>query len=141
MKITRKKPKISLSPREQLTYQHRCATRLHKLFPQVERLRIELIFDDANGRLPTPSPQLHTLYAAAPAFFRFSCPCADCDGDFDLTEAVTNLVSDIAAHPRHAAPGGILFCRGARFRHHAVHHVGCSMQVRFQLHSDLRLTA
>lgn len=139
--ITRKKPKISLSAREQLTFQHRSAARLQKLFPQVERLRIELIFDDTNGRLPPPSPQLHTLYAAAPAFFRFSCPCADCDGDFDLTEAVTRLLSGIDACSHPEAPSGILSCPGARFRHNAGHHVDCSMQVRFRLHSDLRLAA
>ena len=67
---------------------------LRDVFPDVDQLRIELIFNDTSAY--TPSPQLHTLYPAAPAFFRFACPCADCDGDFDLTGAVASLIESTA---------------------------------------------
>jgi len=139
--VPRRKPNGTLPHREQLICQHLCAVPLHELFPQIERLRIELIFDDPNARSPPPSAQLHTLYAAAPAFFRFACPCADCDGDFDLTEAVTTLITGAAGRKRSVSLGGDLACRGVRFRDHAVHQAGCSMRLRFQLHSEPRVTA
>jgi len=58
----------------------------------VGQLRIELVFDDVNAH--RPSPQQHTLFPAAAAFYRFVCPCTDCDGDFDLKPAVTALLKN-----------------------------------------------
>src|SRR5580693_8139140 len=80
---TRKSSKIS--GRERLMLERTRSAPLREMFPDVDQLRIELVFDDASAFIP--SPQLHTLYPAAAAFFRFACPCADCDGDFDLSGA------------------------------------------------------
>jgi hypothetical protein len=80
---------------------------MRQAFPQFEQLRVELAFGDTRS-LPL-SPQVHTLYPAAAAFFRFACPCADCDGDFDLAEAVTALAKSGALTSR-----GRLACNGNR---------------------------
>ena len=37
--------------------------------------------------------QLHTLFPSANAFFRFACPCAECDGEFDLTTTIKTLAA------------------------------------------------
>lgn len=125
----------TLSRREQLTSEHLRAEPLRKLFPEIDQLRIELVFHDPKTEL-APSPQLHTLFAAAPAFFRFACPCADCDGDFDLTDAVTTLMTNPAGRKRVAT--GQLFCAGVRFRDHTLLHSSCGMQLSFQLLFELR---
>ena len=111
------------------------AARLRALFPQIEQLRIDLVFSDPNARSP-PSPQRHTLYSSAPAFFRFACPCADCDGDFDLTAAVTSLITNPPERTRADTLDGHLSCQGLRFRDHAVYQTSCPMQLSFQLHFE-----
>jgi hypothetical protein len=134
--VPRKKTNGTIPHREQLLGLYMGAATLHQLFPQIGQLRIELTFDDPNGRIPPPSSQAHTLFAAAPAFFRFACPCADCDGDFDLTEAVTSLVTGSTGRKRAVSLGGHLACCGVRFRDHAVHQAACSMRLNFQLLSE-----
>lgn len=118
--------------------EHLRADPLRKLFPEVQQLRIELFFSDTKTHLAQPSPQLHTLFAAAPAFFRFSCPCADCDGDFDLTDAVTTAITSQAGRKRPASLTGHLSCQGVRFRGHAVLQSSCPIQLSFQLLSEPR---
>jgi hypothetical protein len=125
-----------LPRRAQLMNEHLRADSLSKLFPEIEQLRIELVFNDPNARSPPPSPQLRTLYAAAPAFFRFACPCADCDGVFDLTEAVTTLITTGAGPKAVARFDGCLSCLGVRFRDRAVHQIGCQMKLSFRLCSE-----
>lgn len=125
-----------LPRRAQLMNEHLRAESLSKIFPDIEHLRIELVFNDPNARSPPPSPQQRTLYAAAPAFFRFACPCADCDGVFDLTDAVTTLMTTGAAPKRVASVDGSLSCHGVRFRDHAAHHIGCQMKLSFRLRSE-----
>jgi hypothetical protein len=116
--------------------EHVRAEPLRKLFPQIQQLRIELFFTDPKTHFPQPSSQLRTLFAAAPAFFRFSCPCADCDGDFDLTDAVTAMITGPTGRKRAASITGQLSCQGVRFRDHAVLHTGCAMQLNFQVLSE-----
>jgi hypothetical protein len=142
MRITvRKRPSGAPPRREQLMNERLRAATVHKLFPRVEQLRIELVFHDPMTRLPSPSPQLHTLYSTASAFFRFACPCADCDGDFDLTDAVTSLVTNSSPRQGPGVVSGCLDCHGVRFGHHDVLKTGCRMQLNFQLISELRRTA
>jgi len=86
------------------------AAAIRRVFPQVRQLRIELTFSDS--RAHTPSPQVHTLYPAAPAFFRFACPCADCDGYFDLTAALDAQLGGLA-NVRARAQGSMR-CEGKR---------------------------
>ena len=82
MRITARKSS-KITGRERLMSERTRSAPLRDVFPNVDQLRIELVFNDASAFIP--SPQLHTLYPAASAFFRFACPCADCDGDFDLS--------------------------------------------------------
>ncbi len=121
--------------------EHLRAAALSKVFPEIEQLRIQLVFNDPNARSQPPSPQLRTLYSAAPAFFRFACPCADCDGDFDLTDVVTTLISSGAGRARASSIDGHLSCHGVRFRDHPVHQTRCQMQLSFQLRTEPRRTA
>lgn len=76
-------------------------------FPEVERLRLELNFVESEG--PSPVRQLHELFPAAAAVLEFSCPHGDCDGLFDITERVANLLREGAS-----AGAGVFECRGAR---------------------------
>ena len=138
MRIAARKASNGPVPRrEQLMSEHQRAATLRNLFPEIEELRIELVFRDPAARAP-PSPQLHTLYSAATAFFRFACPCADCDGDFDLTDAVTTLVANSAGRKRASSISGQLSCQGMRFRDHGTHQASCSMQLSYQIHSKAR---
>ena len=141
MKLAARKTANGILPRrEQLMNEHLRADPLRKLFPEIEQLRIELLFHDPETDLPPPSPQLRTLFSAAPAFFRFACPCADCDGDFDLTDAVATLIAKSAGRKRAASFTGQLVCHGVRFRDRAVHQSSCSMQLSFQLLVEPRRT-
>jgi len=103
------------------------AATMRAVFPQVGQLRIELTFSDS--RADAPSPQVHTLYPAARAFFRFACPCSDCEGDFDLTPAVTQLLNGAPARQR--ALERVMPCEGAHFRGPLV--AACPMGLKFRL--------
>lgn len=85
-------------------------------FPEVNVIHVALDFTDPSGH--APSPQRHSLYPAARAFFRFACPCADCDGDFNLSAAVTELVKvGTSAKPKTGrAVTGRTLCHGTRWR-------------------------
>ena len=137
----RKNQNGPLPSREQLVVEHLRASPLRKLFPQIEQLRIELVFSDPSTHLPPPSSQRHTLFAAAPAFFRFACPCADCDGAFDLTEAVTSLMAETGSRKRANALGGQVSCHGMRFRNHAAYQARCAIHLDFQLLYEPRRAA
>jgi hypothetical protein len=80
---------------------------LRVAFPQVERLRIELSFEDRTSS--NPAAQVHMLYPPARAFFTYPCPHSDCDGEFQLEGTVRRAVSDST----HTAQGSLL-CGGAR---------------------------
>lgn len=109
---------------------------LRDLSPEIERLRIQLVFSNPKAQSAQPSSQLRTLFPSAPAFFRFSCPCADCDGDFDLTSAVSSLITNLAGHKHVASFAGQLSCHGVQFRDYAGLQTPCPMQLSFQLLSE-----
>jgi hypothetical protein len=92
---------------EQLRRDRAAAVLLRNAFPSVQHLRIELKFQAHGASAPTP--QSHVLYPPARAFFEFSCPYSDCDGQFDLGGAVKAALADVA----HQASGE-LECRGSR---------------------------
>jgi len=105
---------------------------LRQVFPDVGQLRIELVFDDLNAH--RPSPQQHTLFPAAAAFYRFVCPCTDCDGDFDLKPAVTALLKNATWRKQDSLTStGKLSCDGVRIRDRATEHKACSIQLTFKL--------
>ncbi len=83
------------------------ALKLRSAYPEIQQIRFDLEFQ-GNGA-NTPAPQSHVLHPPAQAFFTFSCPHSDCDGQFNLTDAV-----DAArAEPSHRAEG-VLECSGVR---------------------------
>ena len=131
MRITARKSS-KITGRERLMNERTRSAPLREVFPNVDQLRIELVFNDASAFIP--SPQLHTLYPAASAFFRFACPCADCDGDFDLTDAVASLLLESSAGRRRidASSTGRMDCQGVRLRDMAGQKV-CPMQLSFRL--------
>jgi hypothetical protein len=93
--------------RERLRRDRATALALREVFPAVQQLRLELLF---RGDGPTtPASQSHTLHGAARAFFEFPCPYADCDGQFDLGNAVKAALAD----PSQRATGE-LECTGSR---------------------------
>lgn len=85
------------------------ASALREALPEARLLHLELRFE---GGANVPAAQSHLLHPPARAFFVYPCPYADCDGQFDLNEAVQSaLVS-----PAHRALG-TLECSGARIGH------------------------
>ena len=137
VKFAARKPSTdAASRREQLTHAHLSAASMRKVYPEIGQLRIELCFSDSETRLPPPSPQLRTLYSAAPAFFRFACPCADCDGVFDLTAEVTAMVSKGTSRNRALSLDGRLPCQGVRFRHQAAIETPCAISLSFKLRAE-----
>jgi hypothetical protein len=83
------------------------AQALRVVFPAIQQLRLELKFESSGSS--TPAFQSHVLHPPARAFFEFPCPYADCDGQFDLSGAVTAALAD----PAHQA-AGMLECAGVR---------------------------
>jgi len=83
------------------------AVALRVAFPGVQHLRIELNFESSSAKAPTL--QSHVLHPPAQAFFDFPCPYADCDGHFDLSEAVSVALAD-----RLPKGEGALICAGQR---------------------------
>ncbi|MCC7464304.1 MAG: hypothetical protein IT480_17815 [Gammaproteobacteria bacterium] len=116
---TRKVVGISAQRRLQLQAARAGAPTLRERFPHIGTVRIELRFEEPGGI--TPSPQQHTLYPSARAFFRFACPCAECDGDFDLAPAIAAML--VPAGPQGPGAGrpvsGRLSCEGWRARERA----------------------
>jgi hypothetical protein len=129
---SRKVESVSEQRRQQLQADRAKAPAMRDTFPQAGVVHIELNFDDRNGRVP--SPQMHSLYPGARAFFRFVCPCADCDGDFDLKSAVTALIRSGPTSKRHAgrSSAGQLHCQGTRLRD-SHHSAPCRMELSFRL--------
>jgi hypothetical protein len=52
---------------------------LRQLFPQLGLVRLEMVFADPTHA--APSSQAHTFTGQPALFFRFACPCFDCDGE------------------------------------------------------------
>lgn len=128
---TRKNANGEVLRRDQMLHERTRAAPMRQAFPEVGQLSIELRFSDQSAR--TPSPQVHTLFPAAPAFFRFACPCTDCDGDFDLTEAVKVLLQSAAWRKRTgASSSSSLPCQGIKMRDR-VGNRPCSMQLQFKI--------
>jgi hypothetical protein len=129
---TRKSVSISEQRRNRLQSDRARAQALRDSFPHVGTVRIELRFDDRSEN--APSPQLHTLYPSARAFFRFACPCAECDGDFDLAPAVTALLNEAgrSRRPADRTARGQLQCQGIRSRDRASSRP-CPIELSYQL--------
>jgi hypothetical protein len=80
---------------------------LRGAFPGVQRIRVDLKFEDAAAA--PPGAQSHAMHPPARAFFEFLCPHADCDGGFDLSGVATAVLARAATHA-----DGRLDCQGSR---------------------------
>ncbi len=99
-------------------------------FPEIGLIKIHLAFSEPQ---PPPSPQVHSLYPAARAFFRFACPCIDCDGEFDLAAAVSELAT--AGTPAKRAGrsvSGRTSCKGVHWRE-SNHSETCRIDMSFRV--------
>jgi hypothetical protein len=133
MKLAPRKAISSIEQRRTRRLSDRVAApALRTAFPQVENLRIELNFSDRTAH--APSLQQHILYPSARAFFRFACPCFECDGEFDLTGAVNKLVADPVGSKRRVnrTATDTLACQGVRLRDRPTSQL-CPIQVQFRL--------
>jgi hypothetical protein len=83
------------------------AAKLRVRYPALSSLQIDFEFSDCSDFIP--SPQVTVLHPPAPAYFHFSCPYSDCDGEFDLTRPV-----DLAVNSRDRQSSGQLRCSGSR---------------------------
>jgi hypothetical protein len=80
---------------------------LRATIPTLEQLRIELKFEGTTSSVPPA--QSHVLYPPAHAFFKYPCPFWDCDGQFDLGQAVAGAVTDTTHRVE-----GVFECGGSR---------------------------
>ncbi len=120
--------------RQQMQLNRRSASSVRQAFPDISLIRIELTF--SGGAYRAPSPQIHLLYPAAYAFFRFVCPCAECDGDFNLTSDVTALMTQRQAGSLPDGISGSGSCRGV-YRRDSTCSEHCGIQVSFRIGVEL----
>lgn len=109
----------------QLRRDQEAAPRLRATYPSVEQLRFDLFFEGGGAR--TPVPQAHVMHPPARAYFSFPCPCADCDGWFDLAAAAQATVDG----PTHRIEG-VLACTGSRGSESASK-TPCRLRLRYTL--------
>jgi hypothetical protein len=83
------------------------ARTLRGAFPDVERVRVDLKFEEAAA--PAPGAQSHAMHPPARAFFEFLCPHVDCDGGFDLGSAAISVLTRASTRA-----AGTLECKGTR---------------------------
>jgi hypothetical protein len=133
MKLASRKPVTeSQQRRNNLLAERTRAPVMRDAHPDVGQLQVALVFKDDSIR--TPSPQSYTFYPAARAFFRFTCPCNECDGDFDLGDSVRQLVKSLPSGKRAATrmAKGSLQCEGVRLRDRTGSR-NCSMTLEYRL--------
>lgn len=97
-------------------------------FANIAKLQIDLTF--AGTSRPPPSPQSHCFFPPARAFFRFACPCSECDGEFDLSAAVAELAE--VKRPSARTGSGRMACEGVHFRERATA-APCPMALNWRL--------
>lgn len=130
--VPRKSVNLGEQRRNNLQFERQRAAALREMYPAVGRLHVVLVF--ADGSPHTPSPQSHTFFPSARAFFRFACPCAECDGDFDLRAPVGALLTNVleSARPVVRNAKGRVSCEGVRLRDRAGSRP-CAMTLEYQL--------
>ena len=104
------------------------APAMRSRYADVAKLQIDLSF--AGMSRPPPSPQSHSFYPPARAFFRFACPCSECDGEFDLSASVSGLAE--VKQPSARTASGRLGCEGVHFRERATA-APCPMVLNWRL--------
>jgi len=97
---------------DQMRRDRAAALALRTAFPSVHQLRIELRFEGSAAN--KPASQSHMLYPPARAFFSYPCPYSDCDGHFDLGDAVKAALANDSN-----LSAGVIECHGLRSRDYA----------------------
>jgi hypothetical protein len=97
-------------------------------YPALDSLQVEFEFSDL-GKF-VPSPQMTVFHPSAPAFFCFACPFGDCDGEFDLTNAI-----DLTARSGQSHTSGAVLCAGTRHRAAA-----CTLRLEYSISPHRRQT-
>jgi hypothetical protein len=110
---------------DQLRRDRSAARALRAAYPTVHQIRIELKFEGQSSN--TPVPQSHLLYPPARAFFGYPCPYSDCDGHFDLGQAVEAALEDTSN-----VSAGVLECSGSRARDHMSKQT-CQLQIFYEV--------
>jgi len=132
MKLSPSKAAKSSKPRDirqaQMQSDFAAAGAMRDRFPLLGELQVTLAFASAND--PSPSGQSFTLYPAARAFFKYRCPCADCDGMTDLGPAVKELAA--RAQKSAGQSTGQLLCQGTRLANSAFSQ-SCTLKVNYEL--------
>ena len=80
---------------------------LRARYPKLATLQLDFDFSDRTAFIP--SPQVTVFHPPAHAYFCFSCPYSDCDGEFDFTSQVDSLVN-----ARESRSEGQVSCAGTR---------------------------
>jgi hypothetical protein len=80
---------------------------LRARYPRLATLQLEFEYSDRTEYIP--SPQVTVFHPPAPAYFCFSCPYSDCDGEFDFTAQV-----DLLANGHESRAEGQARCSGTR---------------------------
>lgn len=104
------------------------APAMRSRYANIAKLQIDLSF--AGTSRPPPSPQSHSYFPPARAFFRFACPCSECDGEFDLSASVAELAE--VKRPSARTASGRMSCEGVHFRERATANP-CPMALSWRL--------
>ena len=96
---------------ERLRRDRAAAEAIRSAYPTISTLGLDLHFEGTDARVP--ADQLHVMHPPAPAFFEFPCPYADCDGQFNLSDAVR---AALASSKKSST--GVLECSGSRVKDH-----------------------
>jgi hypothetical protein len=88
----------TMTNREQLKLERSRTAPLREIHPRLAEVYLEFEFDDGTRR--APSPTAYSIFPAAQGFFRYSCPCYSCNGEFDLSAHVAELAQESGRRPR-----------------------------------------
>lgn len=108
---------------------------LRQAHPQLSELRVLFEFEDGSTR--APSPQAYSYYPAAKAFFRYTCPCHGCNGEFDLSGPVDEIASRAGSGPADLQLS--LPCPGQRARD-VDSRVDCPIRASVRVSASIRPT-
>jgi hypothetical protein len=123
-----------------LKYDFTRAVPLRQIYPQLAEVRVEFEFQDGTER--SPSPQSFSYFPAARGFFRYSCPCHSCSGEFDISSYVAELAgkadnakADSAKNSRRVN----VSCTGLRLQD-SNERVACPIGARVRVSATLHTT-
>jgi len=108
MRLVRSAPLVGrMAVRVRQSRDRAAAPALRTCYPTFASVRLGFGFHD--GAKFVPSAQVTVFHPPARAYFWFVCPYGDCDGEFDLTQAV-----EVMASGHQSRADGQLRCAGTR---------------------------